>query len=113
MDFDRMQNEILKNLYKEKDALSKRKEELQKELGLVDSNLTKILSAEKKLMASFEKLGKEVSEWECLSAKLNTGTKKRRKKKSESLDGSTATDIIGQNIHQDILDDDIYNPFGE
>ena len=38
MDFDRMQNEILKNLYKEKDALSKRKEELQKELGLVDSN---------------------------------------------------------------------------
>ena len=32
MDFDRMQNEILKNLYKEKDTLSKRKEELQKEL---------------------------------------------------------------------------------
>lgn len=81
MDFDRMQNEILKNLYKEKDALSKRKEELQKELGLVDSNLTKILSAEKKLTASFEKLGKEVSEWESLSAQLNTGTKKKRKKK--------------------------------
>ena len=62
MDFDRMQNEILKNIYKEKDALSKRKEELQKELGLVDSNLTKILSAEKKLTASFEKLGKEAGE---------------------------------------------------
>lgn len=113
MDFDRMQNEILKNLYKEKDALTKRKSELQNELEAVDSNLNKILSAEKKLMASFEKLGKEVSEWECLSAKLNTGTKKRRKKKTESLDGSTATDIIEQNIHQDIMDDDIFNPFGE
>ncbi len=113
MDFDRMQNEILKNLYKEKDALTKRKSELQNELEAVDSNLNKVLSAEKKLMASFEKLGKEVSEWECLSATLNTVTKKRRKKKTESLDGSAATDIIEQNIHQDVMDDDIFNPFGE
>ena len=44
MDFDRMQNEILKNLYKEKDALTKRKSELQNELEAIDSNLNKILS---------------------------------------------------------------------
>ena len=112
MDFDRMQNEILKNLYKEKDALSKRKEELQKELGLVDSNLTKILSAEKKLTASFEKLGKEVSEWESLSAQLNTGTKKKRKKKDSFIDGSTATTDTETNVQFNNVNE-TFNPFGE
>ena len=36
MNFDKMQNEVLKNLYKEKDALSKRKTELQNELESID-----------------------------------------------------------------------------
>lgn len=112
MNFDKMQNEVLKNLYKEKDALSKRKTELQNELESIDSSLNKILSAEKKLTASFEKLGKEVAEWENLSAKLNTNTKRRRKKKAEIVDGSTATDAVEMNIHQDILDD-VFNHFGE
>lgn len=112
MDFDRMQNEILKNLYKEKDALTKRKSELQNELEAIDSNLNKILSAEKKLMASFEKLGKEVSEWECLSATLNTGTKKRRKKKAESLDGSTATTDTEANVQFNNVNE-TFNPYGE
>lgn len=112
MDFDRMQNEILKNLYKEKDALSKRKEELQKELGLVDSNLTKILSAEKKLTASFEKLGKEVSEWESLSVQLNTGTKKKRKKKDDFVDGSTATTDTEANVQFNNVNE-TFNPYGE
>lgn len=110
MNFDKMQNEVLKNLYKEKDALSKRKIELQNELESIDSSLNKILSAEKKLTASFEKLGKEVAEWENLSAKLNT--KKRRKKKAEIVDGSTATNAVEMNIHQDNLDD-AFNHFGE
>ena len=112
MDFDRMQNEILKNLYKEKDALTKRKSELQNELEAIDSNLNKILSAEKKLMASFEKLGKEVSEWEYLSATLNTGTKKRRKKKTESLDGSTATTDTEANVQFNNVNE-TFNPYGE
>lgn len=112
MNFDKMQNEVLKNLYKEKDALSKRKTELQNELESIDSSLNKILSAEKKLTASFEKLGKEVAEWENLSAKLNTNTKRRRKKKAEIVDGSTATDAVEMNIHQDNLDD-VFNHFGE
>ena len=112
MDFDKMQNEVLKNLYKEKDALSKRKTELQNELESIDSSLNKILSAEKKLTASFEKLGKEVAEWENLSAKLNTNTKRRRKKKAEIVDGSTATDAVEMNIHQHNLDD-AFNHFGE
>ena len=112
MRYDRMQNEILKNLYKEKDALTKRKSELQNELEAIDSNLNKILSAEKKLMASFEKLGKEVSEWECLSATLNTGTKKRRKKKTESLDGSTATTDTEANVQFNNVNE-TFNPYGE
>lgn len=112
MNFDKMQHEVLKNLYKEKDALSKRKTELQNELESIDSSLNKILSAEKKLTASFEKLGKEVAEWENLSAKLNTNTKRRRKKKTEIDDGSTATDAVEMNIHQDNLDD-VFNHFGE
>ena len=112
MNFDKMQNEVLKNLYKEKDALSKRKTDLQNELESIDSSLNKILSAEKKLTASFEKLGKEVAEWENLSAKLNTNTKRRRKKKAEIVDGSTATDAVEMNIHQDNLDD-AFNHFGE
>lgn len=112
MDFDRMQNEILNNLYKEKDALTKRKSELQNELEAIDSNLNKILSAEKKLMATFEKLGKEVSEWECLSATLNTGTKKRRKKKTESLDGSTATTDTEANVQFNNVNE-TFNPYGE
>lgn len=110
MNFDKMQNEVLKNLYKEKDALSKRKTELQNELESIDSSLNKILSAEKKLTASFDKLGKEVAEWENLCTKLNT--KKRRKRKPEVVDGSTATETIELNIHQDNLDD-TFNPFGE
>lgn len=112
MNFDKMQNEVLKNLYKEKDALSKRKTELQNELESIDSSLNKILSAEKKLTATFEKLGKEVAEWENLSAMLNTNTKKKRKKKVDIVDGSTATEAIELNIHQDNLDD-TFNPFGE
>ena len=106
MNFDKMQHEVLKNLYKEKDALSKRKTELQNELESIDSSLNKILSAEKKLTASFEKLGKEVAEW------LNMNTKKKRKRKVDIVDGSTATEAIELNIHQDNLDD-TFNPFGE
>lgn len=112
MNFDKMQNEVLKNLYKEKDALSKRKVELQNELENIDSSLNKILSAEKKLTASFDKLGKEVAEWENLCSKLNTNTKKRRKRKLDVGDGSTATEAVEMNIHQDHLND-TYNPFGE
>ena len=64
------------------------------------------------MTATFEKLGKEVAEWENLSAMLNTNTKKKRKRKVDIVDGSTATEAIELNIHQDNLDD-TFNPFGE
>ena len=112
MNFDKMQNEVLKNLYKEKDALSKRKTELQNELESIDSSLNKILSAEKKLTASFEKLGKEVSAWESLSAQLNTGTKKKRKKKDNFVDGSTATTDTEANVQFNNVNE-TFNPYGE
>ena len=64
------------------------------------------------MTATFEKLGKEVAEWENLSAMLNTNVKKRRKKKVDIVDGSTATEAIALNIHQD-NSDDTFNPFGE
>ena len=92
--------------------MTKCKTELQNELESIDSSLNKILSAEKKLTASFEKLGKEVAEWENLSAMLNMNTKKKRKRKVDIVDGSTATEAIELNIHQDNLDD-TFNPFGE
>ena len=61
---------------------------------------------------TIEKLGKEVSEWESLSAQLNTGTKKKRKKKDDFVDGSTATTDTEANVQFNNVNE-TFNPYGE
>ena len=61
---------------------------------------------------TIEKLGKEVSEWESLSAQLNTGTKKKRKKKDNFVDGSTATTDAEANVQFNNVNE-TFNPYGE